>query len=330
MPSLSTRVASRLSGAWRDAAAAAVAAALAWMVAVEVLGHPHPVFAAVTAIVCLSPGLPNHGRQAVGLILGVATGILVGELAMMLPATYPLARVSLAAFLAILVASAYGLQPVVPIQAGVSAVLVLALGPANAGTVRMLDVVAGTGIGLLFSQVLLTPDPVRLLDDAAADLLGRLRAAFGVAEAAIASGDAARAQAAVEAFSDSHSALATLTGAIDTARSAARWSLRGRLAARRVLPVAGSYDRRAARLYASALLFGTALASAMARGAPPPPELAGRLRHALALADPDRAPEPDPPVPAVAEGQATEWRAPVVRLEEAIEALTAFRALARV
>ena len=53
----------------------------------------------------------------------------------------------------------------VPIQAAVSAVLVLALGPASAGVVRLLDVLAGTAVGLLFSQVLLTPDPVRLLDE---------------------------------------------------------------------------------------------------------------------------------------------------------------------
>ena len=202
-------------------------------VAVELFGHAHPLFAAVTAIVCLAPGLPDHGRQAVGLILGVTTGIVVGEIAVQFPDTYPLLRVSLTAFVAILVASAYGLAPVVPIQAGVSAILVLALGPATAGAVRFLDVAAGTATGLLFSQVLLTPDPVRLLDDAAADLVARLRSAFRGAAAALGSGDQARAQAAVETFSSAHASLAALTGAIDTARSAARWSLRGRLAARR-------------------------------------------------------------------------------------------------
>ena len=332
MPTLADRAArlkARLAAAWRDAAAAAVAAALAWMLAVELFGHPHPVFAAVSAIVCLAPGLPNHGRQAVGLILGVSTGILVGELALALPDTYPLLRVSLVAFFAILVAAGYGLAPVVPIQSGVSAVLVLALGPASAGTVRLLDVIAGTAVGLLFSQVLLTPDPVRLLDKAAADLLGRLRAAFRAAAAALDANDPARSQAAVESFSGAHVSLAALTGAIDTARSAARWSLRRRLAARRVLPDADRYDRRAARLYASALLFGSALAAAMARGTPPPPDLLPRLRHLIALTDPDATPPPDAPPPASLDGLPGEWRAPVVRLEESIEALAHFRALAR-
>ena len=327
MPMLADRAArvrDRIAAAWRDAAAASVAGALAWVVAVELFGHAHPLFAAITAIVCLAPGLPNHGRQAVGLILGVTTGIVVGEIAVQFPDTYPLLRVSLTAFVAILVASAYGLAPVVPIQAGVSAILVLALGPATAGVVRFLDVAAGTATGLLFSQVLLTPDPVRLLDDAAADLVARLRSAFRAAAAALGSGDQARAQAAVETFSSAHASLAALTGAIDTARSAARWSLRGRLAARRVLPVVDMYDRRAARLYASALLFGTALASAMARGAPPPPALLPRLRHLIDMTEPEAAPQSGLPD---LTGLADEWRRATVRLEEAIEALDAFLAL---
>lgn len=193
----------------------------------------------------------------------------------------------------------------------------------------MLDVVAGTSVGLLFSQVLLTPDPVRLLDNAATDLLARLRFALRAAEAGLAAGDPARAQSAVDTFSASHAALAALSGAIDTARSAARWSLRGRLAARRVLPVADQVDRRAARVYAAALLFGAALASAMARGTPPPPDLLLRLRHAIALADPDTPPADGPPRARIEDATA-DWRAPVARLEETIEALAAFRALARV
>jgi uncharacterized membrane protein YgaE (UPF0421/DUF939 family) len=241
MPQLADRVArltARLSGAWRDAASSAAAAVLAWLLATWLFGHPHPVFAAVAAIVCLAPGQPDHGKQALIQILGVATGILVGELALLLPHENPLLRVSLAAFFAILVASCYGLSAAVPIQAGSSAVLVLALGPAAAGTVRLLDVAAGTAVGLLFSQVLLTPDPVRMLDRAAADLLARLHAAFRAAETALETGDAARARAAVQAFSTAHRSLTALGGAIDSARLSTRWSLRGHFHARRVLPYA--------------------------------------------------------------------------------------------
>jgi Predicted membrane protein len=110
-------------------------------------GHIHPVFAAISAVVCLAPGLPSHGKQAVGLMVGVATGIIVGEAALWLPDAYPLLRIGFATFSAIAIAALYGLGAVVPIQAGVSAVLMLAVGPESAGVVRMLDVVVGSCSG---------------------------------------------------------------------------------------------------------------------------------------------------------------------------------------
>lgn len=290
------RLAGRLRTAWRDAAASAVAAAIAWILAVWLLGHPHPLFAAVTAIVCLSPGLPSHGRQAVGLMLGVATGIVVGELALLLPEGLlvpeglSLLRLTLATFFSMLVASSFGQPAVVPIQAGVSAVLVLALGPENAGLTRMEDVVIGVAVGLFFSQVLLTPDPVGEIDAAADDLLLRLAKAFHEAADGLRRGDASKAEAALRSFSAAHDALIALGSGIDAARYAARWSLRGRLAAHTVAETAARYDRRAIRLYASSLLFGEALANDVRQAAAPVPEglaeaIANAAARCAALAD---------------------------------------------
>ena len=181
-PTIGGLLLSRLRVALPDAAAAPVAAALSWLLARALFGPPQPLFAAIAAIVCLAPGLPNHGRQAVGLVLGVATGIAVGEAALLVPDTFPALRLSLATFVAIMVASAYGLLPVVPIQSGVSALLVLALGPETAGTVRLLDVACGTAVGLLFSQVLFTPDPVKQLREGERALLDAIGTAFAEAE----------------------------------------------------------------------------------------------------------------------------------------------------
>src|SRR5688572_5905005 len=86
----------RLRAALPDAAAATVAAGLSWLIARALFGHPQPLFAAIAAIVCLAPGLPNHGRQAVGLILGVATGIAVGEAALLGSDSFPALRLMLA------------------------------------------------------------------------------------------------------------------------------------------------------------------------------------------------------------------------------------------
>ena len=99
------KVKSRWSLGWRDALASAIAAALAWIIARHFFGHIHPVFAAISAVVCLAPGLPSHGKQAVGLMVGVATGIIVGEAALWLPDAYPLLRLGFATFSAIAIAA---------------------------------------------------------------------------------------------------------------------------------------------------------------------------------------------------------------------------------
>jgi uncharacterized membrane protein YgaE (UPF0421/DUF939 family) len=139
---------------WRGSMASAVAAGLAWVLAQHLFGHSKPLFAAISAIICLSPGLPSHAGQALGLLVGVAIGSGVGELSLFLPEGWPLLRLGVAAFVAILAAATLGLPPVVPIQSGVSAILALAFGPETAGSGRVLDVAGGAAIGLWFSQVL--------------------------------------------------------------------------------------------------------------------------------------------------------------------------------
>ena len=265
------RIAFRWSSAWRDALASAIAAALAWILAKHFFGHVHPVFAAISAVVCLAPGLPSHGKQAIGLMVGVATGIIIGEAALWLPDGYPLLRIGFASFSAIAIAALYGLGPVVPIQAGVSAILMLAVGPENAGVVRMLDVAMGAGVGLMFSQILLTPNPIGIIDNSAKDLLEKLAKGFGRSLTALEENDTKSAQHAVFIFSGAHDSLITLENGIASARNTARWTLRGRFASREVKDIASRYERHAVRLYASALLFSEAFADAMRKeqGSPP-------------------------------------------------------------
>jgi hypothetical protein len=86
------KILERWSEAWREVLASALAAALSWFLAQRLFGHQQPIFAAITAIVCLAPGLPSHTKQTVGLLLGVATGILVGELSLVLLDDIPLLR----------------------------------------------------------------------------------------------------------------------------------------------------------------------------------------------------------------------------------------------
>lgn len=273
----------RWSVGWRDALASAVAGGLSWFVAHHLFGHPQPLFAAIAAIVCLSPGLPSRGRQAINMMLGVVTGVLVGEVLLALPDFNFALRIALITFAALMASLSFGLAPVIAIQSSVSAVLVTALGPETAGFTRLIDVSVGAGIALLFSQVLLTPDPVRLVEDAARRMLELMAQGFAQDAEAVAERDALKAQAALTHFFDERSSLLALGSGIALARSAMRWSVRGRLAPANAAEAAACYDRRAIRLYASTLLFAEALANALRRGDEPPPGLADRVGRLASL-----------------------------------------------
>lgn len=270
-------VVERWSFGWRNALASAVAAGLSWLLAHTLLGDPQPLFATIAAVVCLAPGLPSHGRQAVQMMLGVATGILVGEVLVLIPIFDMAVRIAIITFVAMMAALAFGTTAVITIQAGVSAILVLGIGPITAGPARLMDVALGAAVGLFFSQILLTPDPVRLVDGAARRMLHELAHGFAADAEALAHRDPQKAQAALRHFFAAHESVTALGAGIASARSMTRWSLRGRLAARDVAEMTARYDRRAIRLYASTLLFGEALANALRRGEEPAAGLNDRV-----------------------------------------------------
>ncbi|MDQ1195503.1 FUSC family protein [Agrobacterium sp. SORGH_AS 787] len=130
------QIAERLQSAFTRALAAALAAAFAFWAARHLLGHQQPVFAAIAALICLAPGIPSQIRQGMGLIVGVTVGIVVGEFALVIPPELAELRMASATFIAMMVAVSFGMPPVVPIQAGASAMLVLLMGPQVAGLAR--------------------------------------------------------------------------------------------------------------------------------------------------------------------------------------------------
>ncbi|XSG81720.1 MAG: FUSC family protein [Methyloligella sp. ZOD6] len=317
----------------KEASACAAAAGIAWFAAKLLFGHPTPVFAAVSAIVCLSPGLPNHVRQAIGLMTGVAVGIVVGQVALLAPDTLPVLRMMAATFLSILLASIFGAPPVVPIQAGVSAVLVLSIGAETAGVVRLMDVVVGALAGLFFSQVVMTPDPIRSINCVAERLLRDLAGGLRGCAQALAENDVEEANVALHSLSLAHADLVGLGTGIKAARSDARWSVRGRMAAVEVQELAARYERHAIRLYASSLLFAEAMANAIRKGAKDPPESLKRRILLIAkkcdtLADrgsfgPQSALHDLPPLAEIVPKDRL-WSPVIHRLELMEEALSAF------
>ncbi|BCH53915.1 FUSC family protein [Agrobacterium vitis] len=149
-----SRFASHIRDAFSHATAAALAAAVAFYGAHWLFGHQQPIFAAIAAIICLAPGIPNHLRQGINVVIGVTIGIAVGELIFLLPITVLGVQISLAIFAAMFLGALANLAPVTPIQAGASALLVILLGPATGGLVRFLDVIIGVSTGLVFALIL--------------------------------------------------------------------------------------------------------------------------------------------------------------------------------
>jgi len=278
-------VTERWSNTGRDVLASTVAGAVAWFVAQAVLGHPHPIFAAIVAIVCLAPGLPSHTRQALGLLVGVGIGIVIGEFALTFPNNIPLLRGSVSVFVAMMLASSFGLGPVVPIQAGVSTLLVFVLGPETAGYIRLVDSAVGIVIAMLFSQVFFTPNPVTVVGKAARNLLRELASGLAQCATALAEGDQRLALTAIEKLSATHESLVALGSSLNWAEQAARWTLRGRLSTREISKAVTGYDRRFVKLYALVLLFGDALGNALSTSEPPPLDLGKRVHRLAGLCE---------------------------------------------
>jgi len=58
----------------------AVGSALAWVVAVHLLGHAHPLFAPIAVMICVGMGLGQRLRRLVELVVGVSLGVGIGGL----------------------------------------------------------------------------------------------------------------------------------------------------------------------------------------------------------------------------------------------------------
>src|SRR5918999_3427191 len=130
----------------------AVAAALAWSVAVLVLGHEHPFVAAIAAVISVGAVAGQTLKRAAEWILGVAVGLAVADLIMLAIGTGPIqtgVMVGLAMSVALLIRGGIMFWT----EAGVSALLVAGLDPSTHGVSpdRFLEALVGGGVALAVS-----------------------------------------------------------------------------------------------------------------------------------------------------------------------------------
>ncbi|EJF90486.1 FUSC family protein [Bartonella tamiae] len=320
----------QVKASWKDALGAGMASGLAWFVSAQILGHPNPIYAAMTAMICLAPGLPSHGRQAIYVLVGVLTGVVVGELTLLLPPMPTEIRIALVGFAGLTIASAYAVIPAIIIQAGLSAVMVFALGAEVAGWTRVIDVAVGTSIGLIFSQILFTPDQLKTLGQSVERFFKELTLNYTLTNNALDKNDILIARQALKSCGRTHIALVALIATIDEARTNTRWTVRGRLFSREVGTLAARYDQSAIRLYASSLLLCEAIHNALRKHRDAPPEwfgdaiklvasncryLSGDAKEGEEFIMPDRS---------VREEVSLSWRECVIDLEMAENILARF------
>ena len=158
-----TRV-ERLRLAWRSIFQASVSAAIAWLIATQVLGHPQPFFAPVSAIITLGITVGQRGRRAAEVALGVALGIAIADLLVLQIGTGTL-QLALVVMLATSAAIFLGSGQMLATQAAVSAALVATLQPPTDGVsfARFLDALVGGGVALVINALVLPARPLDLM-----------------------------------------------------------------------------------------------------------------------------------------------------------------------
>jgi uncharacterized membrane protein YgaE (UPF0421/DUF939 family) len=165
---------------WFLIAQTAVTAGLAWLVSVQLLGHPTPFFAPIAAIVTLGVTYGQRLRRGIEIAVGVAVGVLVGELFGMLAGS-GVWQIIVVVAIAMSVATLLSTRQLIIMQACVQSVLVVALASAaSEGFSRWLDAVVGCTLALLVATV--APGaPLRKPAQLAARVLDHLAATLDAA-----------------------------------------------------------------------------------------------------------------------------------------------------
>lgn len=167
----------------------ALAAALAWLAATELIGHESPFLAPVAAIITLGTTYGQRARRAVEIAVGVALGVLVAELVVLSVGTGP-AQIALVVALAMTAAVVLGGGGMVVSQAGVAACLIATVGAPDSITLdRPIDSLCGGAAGLFVGLVLFPIDPLRLARRWRDPLLDELGEVLDDVRDAIAAGD---------------------------------------------------------------------------------------------------------------------------------------------
>jgi uncharacterized membrane protein YgaE (UPF0421/DUF939 family) len=275
--SMRTRL-ERLRLAWRSVLQMAVAAAVSWLLATELLGHQTPFFAPVSAIITLGLTVGQRGRRAAEVAFGVALGIAVGDLLVLQIGTGA-GQLALVVLLASAVAIFLGSGQMLATQAAVSAALVATLQPPTDGVTfaRFLDALVGGGVALVVNALLLPAHPIDLLRRGARPVFDELAATLEDVAVAIERRDRELAEAALTRARGIDVLEVQFAEAVDVSRETTRYAP----PRRRSRGVVETYADAAARIdlaVRNVRVLARGAIRALSLDENVPPDIAGALR----------------------------------------------------
>lgn len=202
----------------------AVSASLAWFLASAVLGHSQPYFAAIAAVISTGVVVGQEGRRVFELVFGVACGLAVADLLVVLIGTGTV-QIGVVVALAMAVAWLLGGGSALVSEAGVTALFTVMLDPSTSGwsPERFVDALLGAGVALGVKAVF-PSDPRHLVERAAHPIFDDLVGALEETAAALRERDLGRAERALQRAREMDGRMDAFREAIDAGYDTARLS----------------------------------------------------------------------------------------------------------
>ena len=222
----------------------AVAASLAWFLASVVLGHDQPYFASIAAVISTGVVVGKEGRRAVELVFGVACGLAVADLLVVIIGTGTV-QIGVVVALAMAVAWLLGGGPALVTEAGVTALITVMLDPTTSGwsPERFVDALIGSGVALGVRAVF-PSDPRHRVERAAHPIFDDLTDALRETATALRAGNLEMAEHALQKARETDARMNSFREALDAGYDTVRLSP----PRRRVLGQLALYARAADQL----------------------------------------------------------------------------------
>ena len=213
----------RLRSGWLPILQTAVAACLAWFLAVLILGLERPTFAPIAAVIVLGLAVGERLRRALELTIAVAFGVAMADLLLSVVGVGAV-QAGVVVVLAMGLAVFLGGAELSVKEAAISAMIIMfTYTPSAAGFPidRFLEALIGGGTALLINA-LLPANPERMVEDAAYPVFDESAAVLEEVADALEDGDARRVQRAYVKAREIDARVSGLKEAVAAGRETAR------------------------------------------------------------------------------------------------------------